>query len=99
MMDDPDARFHWTQLDPESDTSPNVPKDMEEALEAALTLAVVALKEEQSKQCMEMAVRLASQMDPGVVEQIKEQAAFNARMLMRRHVEIFEQAEWAKDES
>jgi len=98
-MDDPDARFHWTMLDPESGTNPTVPRDLEEALEMALTLSIVALKNDQAADCTEMAVRMAVGMDPDVVGRIKEQAAFNARMLMRRHVDIFEQAEWAKDES
>ena len=98
-MDDPDARFHWTDLDPGSPMTPTVPRDLEEALEMALTLSIVALKNAQAADCTEMAVRMAVGMDPDVVERIKEQAAFNARMLMRRHVDIFEQAEWAKDES
>ena len=101
MIDDPDARFHWTQLDPESNTNPTVPRDIEEALEMALTLGIVALKESQAKDCIEMAAKMAATMaldgHADTVERIKEQAAYNARMLMLRHTEMFEDA-W-RDES
>ena len=91
-MDDPDARFHWTDLDPGSPMTPTVPRDLEEALEMALTLAVVALKDDQSEDCMTMAMLMAERMELEVVERVKEKADYNSRMLMVRYPEIFEGA-------